>query len=311
MKMSILHLHTPARFAAITLLAMLLGQGPARAQTVTEDRTAFTVIEAPWMVSLENRNLEIRDQQVKHDRKSGYFLLSNEKNGLTVSLFIEPVDKCRTSEECRDFVLKTGNPQWGTVQDVVKSKIDDFSYFEFFRPTVQNLPLQMLDMYAEYVADGYWVDLHISKSRYRKTDHSLFENVIHSIRFVPKTGEPATASEKSISEAQRVVEAWSLLWDSGNYADAYKETSGVTKSKFNEKTWASYWTSERKPLGKLAWRKIINTSLVRALEKASNRPGAVIKYQSSFENREDVFESFYLILEKDGRWRILGYDTNE
>lgn len=131
------------------------------------------------MVSLDGSHLEIREQEVKRDNQSGYFLLYNEKDNLTVSLFIEPAVKCKTSDECRDLVLKTGNPKWGKIEDVVKSKIGDFSYFEFFRPTVQNQPLQMLDMYAEYVADGYWVDLHISKVLYKKEDHLLFENLVN------------------------------------------------------------------------------------------------------------------------------------
>ena len=36
----------------------------------------------------------------------------------------------------------------------------------------------MLDMYAEYVDQGYWVDVHISKVSYQKDDHALFEKVI-------------------------------------------------------------------------------------------------------------------------------------
>ena len=39
--------------------------------------------------------------------------------------------------------------------------------------------------------------------------------------------------------------------------------------------------------------------------------GAVLKYQSSFEDQKDVFETFYLILEEDRSWRVLGYETNE
>lgn len=304
-------LHTPTRLITTSFIIIFLLQVFAAAQTVSEDRVAFTVIEAPWMVSLDSKNLEIKDQQIKHDNKSGYFLMSNEKDNLTVSLFIEPAVKCKTSDECRDFVLKTGNPEWGRVQDVVKSKIGDFSYFEFFRPTVQNQPLQMLDMYAEYVADGYWIDLHISKVLYKKADHLLFDNLVKSIRFVSKTGEPITGSDKSIKAAQKAAEAWMLLWDSGKYAESYKALSAFSKKAIDEKAWATYWTTERKPLGKLKWRKIINTSLVKSLEKIPDHSGVVLKYQSYFENQKDVFETFYLILEKDGGWRVLGYETNE
>lgn len=296
----------PNSFAIIFLLQVFTA-----AQTVSEDRVAFTVSEAPWMITLDSKNLELKDLQVKRDNKSGYFLMENEKDGLTVSLFIEPAVKCKTSIECRDFVWKTGNPKWGEVQDVVQSKIGDVSYFEFFRPTVQNQPLQMFDMYAEFVEDGYWVDLHISKVLYKKEDHLLFENFVKSARFVSKTGEPITDSDKSIEAARKALEDWMLLWDSGKYEDSYNALSTFSKKAFDKKSWFTYWTTARKPLGKVKSRKLISTSLVKSLEGIANHSGAVFKYQSSFENQEAVFEMFSVILEKDGSWRVASYNTNE
>ena len=66
-------LHTSARLNPIPFVFIVLLQVFAAAQTVSEDRVAFTVIEAPWMVSLDSKQLEIKDQQVKHDNKSGLF----------------------------------------------------------------------------------------------------------------------------------------------------------------------------------------------------------------------------------------------
>ena len=311
MKKTTVLLQTLIRSISIFFVWIVVLNVFAAAQTVSEDRVAFTTFEAPWMVSLDGRNLEIKQQEVKRDAQSGYFLLYNEKDNLTVSLFIEPAIKCKTSDECRDFVLKTGNPKWGKLQNVVKSKIGDFSYFEFFRPTVQNQPLQMLDMYAEYVADGYWVDLHMSKVLYKKADHLLFENLVKSVRFVSKSGEPTTDSDKSITTAQKVAEAWMLLWDSGNRTECYKALGEFAKRTIDEKAWATFWATERKPLGKLKWRKIIHTSLIKSIKNLPDHSGAIVSYQSSFEDQKDLFETLYLILEKDGSWRILVYETNE
>jgi hypothetical protein len=301
----------PARLIPVSFIVIFLFQAFASAQTVSEDRVAFTVSEAPWMITLDSKNLAIKDMQIKHDNKSGYILMENEKDGLTVSLFIEPAVKCKTSAECRDFVWKTGNPEWGKVQNVVQSKINDVSYFEFFRPTVQDQPLKMLDMYAEFVENGYWVDLHISKVLYKKENHLLFENFVKSARFVSKTGKPTTESDKSLAAARKALEDWALLWDAGKYKESYKELSTFSKKAFDEKVWFANWTTARKPLGKLKSRNIINTSLIKSLPGVPDYSGAIFKYQSSFENREVVFETFSLILEKEGIWRVAGYDTNE
>ena len=283
----------------------------AAAQVVRENRASFTVIEAPWIVSLDSKDLEVRDQTVERDRKSGYFLMYNEKASLTISLFIEPVGKCKTSDECRDFVLATGNPAWGPVQDLNKSRMGDFSYFEFFSPSVQGQPVQMLNMYAEYVADGYWIDLHISKPLYKKTDHVLFENVVKSVRFTSKTAEPATDADKSIKAASKAAEAWLIFWDAGKHAETFKEVAALSKNIVDQKTWVSAWKTGRDPLGELKSRKIITTWLVASLEKFPDHSGAVLMYQSSFANGKEMFETIYLILEKDGTWRVLIYETNE
>ena len=47
------------------------------------------------------------------------------------------------------------------------------------------------------------------------------------------------------------------------------------------------------------------------VRKSRDYSGVVLKYQSSFEDQKDVFETFFLILEKDGSWRVLGYKVNE
>ena len=84
------------------------------------------------------------------------------------------------------MVLRLGNSAWGKYQDLVKAEIGDTSYFEFYRPSVLNQPLKMLDMYAEFVHQGYWVDLHLSKVLYTKADHVLFEKLVRSATFVSK-----------------------------------------------------------------------------------------------------------------------------
>ena len=93
------------------------------------------------------------------------------------------------------MVLKAGNPAWGEYQDLLTSEIGDVSFFEFFRPEVQEMPVKMLDMYAEFVRDGYWIDLHISKVLYREQHHILFENLIRSAAFEPKANLQNSATQ--------------------------------------------------------------------------------------------------------------------
>src|SRR4030095_11563207 len=165
------------------------------AQPVLLNQTVLTTPGAPWSIRIDGKSLDIRDVQAKPDEKSGYFLMADDKEEMNVSLFIEPIQTCKTAEECRDFVLNTGNPKWGKFKDLAKGKLGDSSYFEFFRPEVGGLPLRIFDMYSEFVRDGCWVDLHLSKTSYVKGDHALFENYVKALTFVSKMSAPDKLSD--------------------------------------------------------------------------------------------------------------------
>ena len=151
--------------ASLLLIIILLSAGLCLAGDVV-DGVHLTTVKAPWTMRILGNDLDITSVQAKPDQASAYFMMTSESTKLNVSVFIEPVGKCKTGEECRDHVLNLGNPAWGKFEQLAKGRLKDFSYFEFYRPEVQGRPVKMLDMYAEYVSEGYWVDLHISKVLY-------------------------------------------------------------------------------------------------------------------------------------------------
>lgn len=50
-------------------------------------------------------------------------------------------------------------------------------------PSFQGQPIKQQHMYAQFVENGYWVDLHISKVLYKKEEHVLFEDLVKSVKF--------------------------------------------------------------------------------------------------------------------------------
>lgn len=157
-----------------------------QAQTSNEKRINFTVPAAPWNLTLPKDNLVVEEPQFKPDGRSGYFVMNDTKNKMTISFYIEPAVNCKDSKSCRDMVWKLGNPVWENLQNVVQSEIEGFSYFEFLLPSFQGVPVKQQNMYVQIVKDGFWVDLHISKVLYKSQEHELFKQVIKSIKFEPK-----------------------------------------------------------------------------------------------------------------------------
>lgn len=176
----------------VLLIVQTASQTTTASGPESDKRISFTVPAAPWILTLPANDFVVRQKQFKPDGRSGYFYLTDEKQHLNVSFFIEPVDKCKDSKSCRDMVWKAGNPRWENPKNVVLSEIGDVSVFEFLLPSLQGQPIQQQNMYAQFVVDGFWVDLHISKVLYKTEEHKLFEDLVKAIKFEPKEKKVAT-----------------------------------------------------------------------------------------------------------------------
>jgi hypothetical protein len=151
-----------------------------------EKRLEFTLPQAPWTLTLPADNFQMAQKQMKPDGSGAYFYLTDKTQEINLSMYIEPARDCRDSKSCRDMVWKAGNPAWENPKNVVQSEIGEASIFEFLIPSFQGMPIKQQNVYAEFVVDGFWVDMHLSKVLYKPEDHKLFERIIKSIKFEPK-----------------------------------------------------------------------------------------------------------------------------
>ena len=182
---------TGKKLLGILGVLLLVAQTAFAASSEEGKRLAFSVPAAPWVLTLPAKDFELAQREVQPDGSAGYFYLTSEQSQLNVSFYIEPVSECKDSKACRDRVWKAGNPAWEKPQNFVSSQIGDISYFEFLLPSFRGQPVQQQNMYAEFVVDGFWVDLHISKVLYKPEEHELFEQLVKAIKFLPKQKKPA------------------------------------------------------------------------------------------------------------------------
>jgi hypothetical protein len=178
---------------ALTVICgiLIIFPGSTAIGRADEKRMGFTVSAAPWTLTMPVSDFVVAQRQFKPDGRSAYFMMNDEKSHLNVSLFIEPVANCDSSKSCRDMVWKAGNPGWEKPENVVQAAIGEAHYFEFLMRSFKGLPIEQQHMYAEFVVDGFWVDLHLSKVRYKSTEHELFERIIKSIKFESKENKAA------------------------------------------------------------------------------------------------------------------------
>jgi hypothetical protein len=170
---------------SLAIATLILLQTSAAA-TLQEKRLEFTFPDVPWTLTIPADDFQLAEKQMRADGHGVYFHLVDDKQQLNLSMFIEPVKDCTDSKSCRDFIWKTGNPEWTNPQNVVQSEIGGVSVLELMVPKFQGVDLRQQNVYAEFVQDGFWVDMHLSKVLYKPEEHQLFERIIKSVKFEPK-----------------------------------------------------------------------------------------------------------------------------
>ena len=150
------------------------------------DRLDFTVANAPWVLTIPAGDFDVAANEVPPGGVRGRFLFTSDKTGLTASITIEPAVKCTDSKSCRDFVRTSDLPRVPGPKDVSSSEIGDISVFEYLLPEFRGVPVRQQNLYAEFVQDGFWIDLHISKAGYDKKDRKLFEALVSAVAFERK-----------------------------------------------------------------------------------------------------------------------------
>ena len=144
---------------------------------------------APWSLTFPKAGFELEPTKISPDGKKGYFMAVDRGTGLNVSFFVEPAAKCHSSRECRDMVQKAGFAHIGKVESVRASELGEVSVVECFLPEYTGKPVKQQHLFAEFVVQGYWVDLHVSKVLYTEANRPLLETLVRAISFVP--GEKA------------------------------------------------------------------------------------------------------------------------
>lgn len=108
-------------------------------------------------------------------------------------------------------------------------------------------------------------------------------------------------------DALAAAEKWLFMVDKGEYAETWKEASEYFKTVVTEEEWVQSLQAVRKPLGQLASRKVESLTHKTSLLNAPDGEYVVIQFKSFFENNKSGVETVTPQMEKDGKWRVSGY----
>lgn len=285
-------------------------------QEADSERLSFSIDPAPWVMTIPSADVQVIKQEITRNGNQGYFVFKNAKTDVVVSLYIEPVDKCKDSKSCRDMIYDSNMPLVKEPKKVKKYDIDQVAVYEYFLPSCEGVPVKQQNLYAEYVQEGFWVDMHISKSLCDPQDHDLLEEVVRSVKFEKKaegTKIAAPPPPDQLHDALAAQIEWMTLLDEGKYEECWTNLASSSKESKStpHDTWIAYISGVRKPLGKVKERLPLKQEIINSLQNAPDQKGAIVSFKSSFENKKEIIETFALIQEKSGEWKVAFYITKE
>ena len=107
--------------------------------------------------------------------------------------------------------------------------------------------------------------------------------------------------------AVTAAEKWLHLVDAGQYGESWTEAATSFRHAVTREKWAQSLESVRKPLGKLASRRLKTSMYRTSLPGAPDGEYVVTQFNTSFTNKKSAVETVTMVLDKDGQWRAAGY----
>jgi hypothetical protein len=108
--------------------------------------------------------------------------------------------------------------------------------------------------------------------------------------------------------SRQVAEVWLPLLDSRKYAESWEALSPKTKEKIGKELWQAGVMGFRRPLGQLKSRRLGKILYINSLKGYPEHEGAIVRFDSVYENRASVIELVGVIHDEDGAWRVVAYD---
>ena len=168
------------RSCRTALLLVLCALAPA-AQAAPDIATP----KSPWTLTFAMDDVTPRQHELKPGSDSASFNYTR-KDGVSILVYIEPVKDCQAAEQCRDKLWKVLQPKLNGTEQTAQGQLGEAYTIEVLLPKERNLPVNVKTLYAEFVHDGYWIDLRVGKGGFKPDDQAKLEALVHSVRFEPK-----------------------------------------------------------------------------------------------------------------------------
>jgi serine/threonine protein kinase len=122
----------------------------------------------------------------------------------------------------------------------------------------------------------------------------------------PWANMPDFTRAAKMEDATRAAEAWLKLYDTGDFARAWEESSTATHRKHTRDDFIRLYQDAVRHTGKSTSRTLVNRQYLEGRTGVRGERVA-FSYRTDFELDKGLEELIFVELENDGRWRVVSY----
>jgi hypothetical protein len=172
-----------------------------------DETIAFTVSGIPWAMRIKAPGFALDQRGVESGGQGAYFMASNRATGVILSAWMENRGKSGTAKEARDYFWEGTKKAPFKMDDIKMSESGQMPTVEYLIREYREMVVNQKNLWAYFIRDQYWVNLHLSKVNFQPGEETLFKPILESVSFENKT------PGKKIETRYRVSETYVLTLD--------------------------------------------------------------------------------------------------
>jgi tetratricopeptide (TPR) repeat protein len=174
----------------------------------------------PWALEMDAPGLALRRNEIQSDGRR-YFLAENDQTHMIASVFLEKMNGPAAPGECRrslkDKEKHNASLSLNGLKGVAYRESEGMEILEFSLPEFNGMPANQKNVFACLIKDDVFVDIHLSKLRFRAADQPALDALLQSFHFAAK--EPMTAAVP-VGSSLQLFQQGSRYFLSQNYRES-------------------------------------------------------------------------------------------
>jgi len=117
---------------------------------------------------------------------------------------------------------------------------------------------------------------------------------------------PVAALADAPADATAAAKVWLALVDKGDFAQSWKDASGLMQARVSAADWAKAVAAIHEQLGPVVSREPAGADMMKSLPGAPDGDYAIVHFKTKFQKKADAKETVTMMLD-GGKWKCAGY----